>query len=279
MPVVFVHGVNDRPGPSWDEGLLTRRSLFRQFMLPSLVDDPAKVTFHDPMWGPLAANFRWDQAALPSYEGGAEALGPSDRDALEIAASSGADFDSVDGDALLQTARLNLVLAVDTAWAASAQTLADEADAEAWAELGRQANAYAGRTRSPAWLQAVTDDTEFVRRLQEEVEAASAACSGLSASRRRSRRRGDRGPRHLRDLGQDSRRGESVGQCDRGGRHAKPSSASSAKGSSATSAWGWATSSCTWPSAARRTIPARSSPKSSPPSRRPRARFPRTTLG
>ena len=175
MPVVFVHGVNNRPGPSWDEGVLARRSLFRRFMLPSLVNDPAKVTFHDPMWGPLGANFRWDQAALPPYDGSAEALGPEDRDALEIAASSGVDLDSVHGDALLQTARLTLVLAVDIAWAASARTLANEADADAWAELGRRAMPTPWRTRIPPGCSRSPTTRSSIRRLQAEVEAASAA--------------------------------------------------------------------------------------------------------
>ena len=175
MPLVFVHGVNNRPGDSWEQGKVSRHSLFRRFMYPNLGQDPASAKFFDPMWGPLAATPVWDHAALPRESDKVEALGDADRAALAVVASSGASLEDVKANAILQTARQSMEAAVDTLWAESAREQKDEAKANEWAELGRRANAYARANPKPGWLAEVNDDVAFIRRLEQEIKAAEKA--------------------------------------------------------------------------------------------------------
>jgi hypothetical protein len=174
MPLVFVHGVNNRPGDSWENGKKTRHSLFRRFMYPRIGVDPDQVSFFDPMWGPDGATFVWDQAALPNPSDGVEALGSEDLATLGVVAATGAEVNIDDPNPVLAIAKQSLEAAVDTLWASSADEAA-AGNTDAWAELGRQAIDYAQANKNPAWLAMVATDTAFIRELQAQIDIGGTA--------------------------------------------------------------------------------------------------------
>ena len=68
MPVVFVHGVNNRTGPGYEAGLKVKSTFLRKCLAGAKINgksfgDPISVSF--PYWGDLATSFAWDMASLP----------------------------------------------------------------------------------------------------------------------------------------------------------------------------------------------------------------------
>src|SRR5687768_3970239 len=60
MPLVFVHGVNNRWSDHYQIGVLTRDALFRQFALTAFCDDPKASRIFNPYWGGAASKFPYN---------------------------------------------------------------------------------------------------------------------------------------------------------------------------------------------------------------------------
>jgi hypothetical protein len=76
MPIVFVHGVNNRKGPGYRAEVLTKQSFLKKHLAGASIEgktlgDTKEVWF--PYWGDLGATFAWQMASLP--HGQMESLG------------------------------------------------------------------------------------------------------------------------------------------------------------------------------------------------------------
>jgi hypothetical protein len=178
MPLVFVHGVNNRDSAANRESQRARDVLFTRIALADVVRNADPVTVRNPYWGQYGAKFRWNHASVP--HGVFQALGP--QEALPLILLGQSSFPEVKrsgGSVPAQTDRLlvdlahrSLEEAVDllvalTADGASDALLADVGD------FALRATAYAAahRTLSPSWLPTVVTNDDFVTRLQAEVAA------------------------------------------------------------------------------------------------------------
>lgn len=75
MPIVFVHGVNNRKqDPDYESGNVAREAFFRRILAPGIeLTGDVKVLF--PYWGDQGVQFRWNQASLPDDSQHMVALG------------------------------------------------------------------------------------------------------------------------------------------------------------------------------------------------------------
>src|SRR5690242_15495934 len=128
MPIVFVHGVANRKGPEYDNGVKAREAFLTQIVIPDLGLDPATVKIHSPYWGDDGVKFRWKQASLPDFAGYEESFGaaadPDDvrliQEVPDLAAWPGKN-------SIVEVARESMLAAVDLLWAS---TTIDEASAD-----------------------------------------------------------------------------------------------------------------------------------------------------
>jgi hypothetical protein len=185
MPLVFVHGVNTRMSERYQRAIDARDALFRRFLLGVVAAEAQRVSTANPYWGDDGAKFAWNLASVPMPEDDLESLGGGLDPELTllganaaIIASEQAAPDSV----LLETARQSLVDAVNLIWSATAEhTEGSQADLT---DLAARAVAYADANEDskPTWLyDEVSDDQEFIDRLQTEIEAHAAAVGSETA--------------------------------------------------------------------------------------------------
>jgi hypothetical protein len=167
MPLVFVHGVSVRDDPVYYCNTAARDALFRRFVLDRIVTDPGNAKIFNPYWGRYGATFAWDHASLPRSD--VESLGPED-DLTAALLSEGGFVESPPPDAILveTSRRFSLEEAVDILWAVGMEH-AQEAEAKTLAELAAEALSNARANPRPAWLDKVTNDQEFLEKLEQEI--------------------------------------------------------------------------------------------------------------
>ncbi|ALV32227.1 hypothetical protein [Streptomyces sp. CdTB01] len=68
MPMVFVHGVGNRGGASYQHRAVYQELLARLFLLPALSSDPTGTPVFSPLWGDAAARAHWQLATLPGRD-------------------------------------------------------------------------------------------------------------------------------------------------------------------------------------------------------------------
>lgn len=84
MPVVFVHGVNNRQGPAYEAGTLATQEFLKRYLTGIKIGGKTLATIPKvwfPYWGGLATKFTWDMASLP--KGDMQGLGVAADAALE----------------------------------------------------------------------------------------------------------------------------------------------------------------------------------------------------
>ncbi len=175
MPLVFVHGVANRLGPGYAKGSAMRQTLFQEYLLKPYAQaggQPALVI--SPYWGDLGGRMRWMGASLPLGE--FEALGLDDATLLDLYTTTApqAEPDKA-ARVLLVVAQKSLTQAVDLLWGSAALSGGDEDEAAA---LATRVHAYAVSHDQPAWLYSVHNDERFLARLEQEVDAFTAAGGG-----------------------------------------------------------------------------------------------------
>ena len=173
MPIVFVHGVANRKDRRYDRDQRTRDALFRALVLPLWATLPNMATIVNPYWGDSGATPRWNLACLPRDR--LERFGASPGDELTVVLAGVAAQKSPPDRLLLETARRDLLDAIDLLWEAVDQL---DADPERLADLAAALVAYARRNKDPGWLTEVDDDIAFLSRLQYEVERAGDTGAG-----------------------------------------------------------------------------------------------------
>ena len=189
MPVVFVHGVNNRRGSSlaeqaaFDQRVRLRNEMFRTEAFSDIVAPPETLTILSPYWGDEGAKFAWSLASIPK-PGNQESLGGDEEKVrlARVAASVSTPqslSQTTNAQAFLITLarEASLTHAVDALIAVMSETsfagLASNAEAEV--EISRfaaRANAYAAaQTMLPDWVKTVPSDMAFVSQLRNEVAA------------------------------------------------------------------------------------------------------------
>ena len=178
MPIVFIHGVNNRrEDADYDEGMKRTRGFLKDVLAPRIGLDPAKVSIFFPYWGGHGVKFRWKQASLPRASDNVETL------SLSPPGPGSGDFELWMGEARYQYGPGAVSLgqisrsksfeeAVDLVWD-TASAVAPKADGHGDVVEGYIASlAYAGKNPAPAWAMQTPPlaNDAFVQTLLKEIE-------------------------------------------------------------------------------------------------------------
>lgn len=179
MPIVFVHGVNNRMD---DPGYETRRRLIERFLKDHLsgatVNGKALATANTafPYWGDLATKFAWNMASVPPMNDGAQALGSVDEDMRAIVATIHDRLGELapgQEQPLTAVAEKSLSDAVELISDILLSTpIEEDGDAESIAKFVADAQTYAEQNPAPAWLAGVTTDQQLIAELLPRVTEA-----------------------------------------------------------------------------------------------------------
>ncbi|MEL7361901.1 MAG: hypothetical protein AAFN13_07500 [Bacteroidota bacterium] len=174
MPIVFVHGVNVRESAAYKAGTLTTEAFFHKHLAGAVIDGkalPTKPSVWFPYWGDLATTFAWNMASLP--QGEMQALGSAGDLTLEPLAAHIRDaLDGPIGDEpLVQLAKEDFGAAVDLlVFLALERT--EEGDEAATAAFVLEASTYADAHPAPDWVAALETDSQFLSKLQRELDTS-----------------------------------------------------------------------------------------------------------
>lgn len=170
MPIVFVHGVNNRKDKTFRDNEEGRSGFLRRIVGPSLGLGPGEIKMFNPYWGDEGAKFSWGMAVLPTLKEGHESFGGSldgftqaDIHTMELLPDAGQTTDIVD------LARKNLVVAVDLAYGSALARIKNQELAEGLAESFQRAMSYAETNPNPEWL-TQAQPKNFVDLLNNAIE-------------------------------------------------------------------------------------------------------------
>lgn len=176
MPIVFVHGVNNRDGEAYRENENARNGFLREIVAPALGLKPDALSISSPYWGEFGVEFAWKMAVLPNPDDKFESFG-ADTDAEARGRVAGLLAESrSDGD-ILAEARRDLSSAVDLLYASAMAGAKSEEEARDLARSYELAAEYARKTPHPAWVQAATQDN-FADQLNFEADASTVESFG-----------------------------------------------------------------------------------------------------
>jgi hypothetical protein len=177
MPLVFVHGVNNRDSPSYRAGRLAKEIFFRNHLVGASVDGKSLSTLQCmafPYWGDLASSFAWNMASLP--RDGIQALGGSADAATREILGQVVDAMAVpvNSEPLNQLAKQQFSLAVDAlvTIALNSAQAGNEKDTAAFVVAVQR---YAVSNPQPGWVASTTSDSQFISRLVQETATAPGA--------------------------------------------------------------------------------------------------------
>lgn len=172
MPIVFVHGVNNRNGGDYSENEATRNGFLREIVAPALGLNPQEVYLDSPYWGDHGAKFAWDMRVLPLASTQVERFGAEDFTA-NLGFTPGIDAKGEAYASLSDLARKNFGEAVEVLFASAMADIKDESEAREVAILYCLAEAYVAKNPTPDWV-AGTDDTAFADLLHYKIKGAQA---------------------------------------------------------------------------------------------------------
>ena len=106
MPIVFIHGVNNRIGEAYHESEAARNGFLRAIVAPALGLGAGDVFISSPYWGDEGAQFAWGMAVLPDSETNSEAFGDDNTpEVLGRVASSVPESPMKDGGSIAENAK------------------------------------------------------------------------------------------------------------------------------------------------------------------------------
>lgn len=178
MPIVFVHGVNNRIEDSdYEEGVARKREFLKSLLAPRLGLDAAKVAVSFPYWGGEGVKFRWNQASVPSGSDEVEAL------ALGSPGAATINPEIWLGEARFQYGAQGVNLghlsktkgfstAVDLVWDTASAVLEPDQGCGDILDRYVASMAYSAKHPVPAWAfqEPPLSNQEFVNRLMKEIE-------------------------------------------------------------------------------------------------------------
>lgn len=177
MPIVFVHGVNNRTEDSdYAEGVSRKTDFLKSLLAPRLGLDPAKVSITFPYWGGEGVKFRWNQASVPSGSDAVEALALGTPSAgtnnPEVWLGEARFQYGTEGVSLGRLSKTEgFAAAVDLVWDTASAVLRPDQGYGALLEGYAASMAYAGDHPVPAWAfqEPFVSNAEFVDRLLAEI--------------------------------------------------------------------------------------------------------------
>lgn len=160
LPVVFVHGVNNRKGPGYEAGVNVKTKFLKQCLNGATINgkgitDVAQISF--PYWGDLATTFAWDMASLPRGEMQALSAGTEPNMLPFLSIVRDAVPGSIGVEPLLALAKRDLPNAVEMISTMALEQAPDGLKNEV-ADFVIAAQAYAKANPRPAWLANTTTD-------------------------------------------------------------------------------------------------------------------------
>lgn len=173
MPIVFVHGVNNREGAAYSKSVSSRNGFLREIIGPALGLDPSKIHLSNPYWGGQGAQFAWGMAVLPNQDVEFETFGGSDEaDSLRqvVSVVTGSDLDG--NLTVVDNARKDLISVVDALYASTMIGVSSEEDARVLARSYLFSADYAKHNPSPLWM-ARAEESNFVDQLHNAAEAST----------------------------------------------------------------------------------------------------------
>jgi hypothetical protein len=170
MPIVFVHGVNNRRDDGYRENEAARNGFLRDIVAPVFNLPADELSIFSPYWGGDGVKFAWNMAVLPSTDEDFEHFG-ADPDA--DARSRTKDLVAADpnGGDIVQRARKSFAGAVDLLYGATLAGAEDEDGAREIAQSFKLAAVYAEKHPHPAWLDnADLTEENFADVLESEIQ-------------------------------------------------------------------------------------------------------------
>ena len=156
MPIVFVHGVNNRiEQPSYAARVARVDSCLKEILAPRLGLPSKELSTFFPYWGGFGATFRYGQASLPSEGPEAEAFALKEDASLSDSALWIAAAQANHGGEVLFAqiaSSRGLEEAIDIAWDTAAIAATTTADLTEIAKLYEASLIYAKQTPLPPWL-------------------------------------------------------------------------------------------------------------------------------
>lgn len=180
MPIVFVHGVNNRTEDAdYASGVSSKKAYFSKLLAPELGLEPSKASIEFPYWGGHAAKFKWNQASFPgsglTYLGFGLGDGPNEVTEADLwlqelrhqAGATQVNFGDLSKDKYEKGTSFSE--AVDAVWDI-ASALRPPEEAEEISDYYIASLAYAEKHPNPAWaLQTPSlTNADFVSKLIEE---------------------------------------------------------------------------------------------------------------
>jgi hypothetical protein len=176
MPIVFVHGVNNRTGLPYQENEVARNAMLRQIVAPSLGVAPSELSILSPYWGDLGVKFAWDMSVLPDAGTTFERFG-SDRESLAISRvlTLASGYPVFGGISAL--AKQNLADALDLLYGVTLAGVEDPDEARDVALSYLAATVYLRDNPTPNWVR-TANDTNFGELLNFNLHPSHAEVFG-----------------------------------------------------------------------------------------------------
>jgi len=169
MPIVFIHGVNNRDGSEYRDNVRSRNAFLREYVMRELGLDPDTARIINPYWGDAGIDFRWGLAVVPTPEQQYESFGMGDAaesyEVMQLAARE------VGAKSIVEVARRDFLAAIDLVFGAGVALAEDDNAAREIARRYRATVVYATEHPNPVWLDTATDDN-FVDQLDYEASPA-----------------------------------------------------------------------------------------------------------
>lgn len=153
MPIVFIHGVNNRESKDYQEGIIARNGFLQEIVSPALGLNKVKPKIYNPYWGGDGAQFAWEMAVLPQRGMGYQTFGGGGLTETLGKAESIVVNTTLDGKlTVVENARKDLNAVVDALYAAAMEEVTTEDDAQELAKSYLIVSEYADKNRYPEWL-------------------------------------------------------------------------------------------------------------------------------
>jgi hypothetical protein len=158
MPIVFVHGVNNRTGDEYRDNEVGRNEFLREIVAPALGLSPKEVFIETPYWGSDGVQFFWGMAVLPDAEESYEKFGAEgDVEAFGRTVELVAKSTPIEGG-VVERARTDFAETVDLLYGAALAGATTSEDANAIAKSYLRAVDYVKSKPDLAWLDTATDE-------------------------------------------------------------------------------------------------------------------------
>lgn len=178
MPIVFVHGVDNRTEDSdYAEGVSRKTEFLRSIFGKGVGLDPAKMAISFPYWGGEGVKFRWNQVSVPKGSDRVEALSlgavGAGNPTTEIWLGEARLQYGMQGVNLAQISKTkSFATAVDLVWDTASAVLRSEQGYQEFLEGYAASMAYAVAHPVPTWAfqEPFLSNAQFVDRLIVEIK-------------------------------------------------------------------------------------------------------------